>query len=312
MDESNEPVAATVSAATGSCSGPPQHFKMYKPAGVLSQFVFNHRKRRNRKLLGDVVKVSCISLPQGIMAIGRLDEDTEGLLLLTTDGKMSKRVREKDTEKEYWVQVNGTITEDSMNKLRYGVEIALPVAESGDKKQNITDGRTKKTYRTLPCKVSLLDTTLVQVTTVDYSTQKNQTNSDAAKTKRFKGTCNKCGVAGHKNNDCPLHLSDKPPNKVKKGSKTIDGESVMTMLLPPGISPSNRISLAEESLHSRTSWISITITEGKNRQVRRMTAAVGHPTLRLVRVRIGSVVLGDMVEGEVRSLDQSEIQSFVS
>ena len=51
-----------------------------------------------------------------------------------------------------------------------------------------------------------------------------------------------------------------------------------------------------------TSWISLTLTEGKNRQVRKMTAAVGLPTLRLVRVRIGNVLLGDLKAGEVREV----------
>ncbi len=57
-----------------------------------------------------------------------------------------------------------------------------------------------------------------------------------------------------------------------------------------------------------TSWIALTLTEGKNRQVRRMTAAVGFPTLRLIRVRIGGLALADLglVEGEWKRLDGSE------
>jgi 23S rRNA pseudouridine2457 synthase len=81
------------------------------------------------------------------------------------------------------------------------------------------------------------------------------------------------------------------------------------MSLPPGIPSSSRRTLSNESRRV-TSWISVTVTEGKNRQVRRMTAAVGHPTLRLVRVRIGSITLEGMSEGDVRRLDQTDIESF--
>jgi 23S rRNA pseudouridine2457 synthase len=53
-------------------------------------------------------------------------------------------------------------------------------------------------------------------------------------------------------------------------------------------------------------WISLELTEGKNRQVRRMTAAVGHPTLRLIRVRTGHFLLGDLAPGQWRELTASE------
>lgn len=57
-----------------------------------------------------------------------------------------------------------------------------------------------------------------------------------------------------------------------------------------------------------TAWIALTLTEGKNRQVRRMTAAVGFPTLRLVRVAIGSLLLGGLPQGAWRELDDAERQ----
>jgi 23S rRNA pseudouridine2457 synthase len=62
--------------------------------------------------------------------------------------------------------------------------------------------------------------------------------------------------------------------------------------------------------HGPTSWASITITEGKFRQVRKMTAAVGFPTLRLIRIRIGSIELDDLDAGEVRELDLTSFDSL--
>jgi 23S rRNA pseudouridine2457 synthase len=59
-----------------------------------------------------------------------------------------------------------------------------------------------------------------------------------------------------------------------------------------------------------TAWIELTLTEGKNRQVRRMTAAVGYPTLRLVRVAIGELTLSDLAPGQWRELSTSERQQL--
>jgi len=61
-----------------------------------------------------------------------------------------------------------------------------------------------------------------------------------------------------------------------------------------------------------TAWVEISLREGLNRQVRRMTAAVGHPTLRLIRVSIGPVVLGDLQPGQWRDLTSSEIEEIYS
>jgi 23S rRNA pseudouridine2457 synthase len=76
------------------------HFLIYKPYGYLSQFIYE--LKRPKKLLGELY-----NFPEGTMAIGRLDEDSEGLLLLTTDGMMSEIVRSKTIEKEYYAQVDG-------------------------------------------------------------------------------------------------------------------------------------------------------------------------------------------------------------
>ena len=59
-----------------------------------------------------------------------------------------------------------------------------------------------------------------------------------------------------------------------------------------------------------TAWIRLTIREGRNRQVRRMTAAIGFPTLRLVRVAVGTILLGELPPGQWRDLDPSEAESL--
>ncbi|NRA83969.1 MAG: pseudouridine synthase, partial [Gammaproteobacteria bacterium] len=106
-----------------------QHFKIFKPYGFLSQFLPESRKKKH--LLGEL-----FNFPDKTMAIGRLDHDSEGLLLLTTDGMMSYKVRDKGIEKEYYVQVDGAITVEVMSQLQNGVEISI----NGTK------------YLTLPCK----------------------------------------------------------------------------------------------------------------------------------------------------------------
>jgi len=177
------------------------HFIIYKPYGYLSQFIYE--LKRKKKLLGELY-----NFPKGTMAIGRLDEDSEGLLLLTTDGKMSEIIRSRKVDKEYYVQVDGIIHQEAIDELQKGVEIGF----NGTK------------YITKPCKASLIH-----------------------EIPAF-------GVRGKKIRD---------------------------------------------ERHGPTSWASITVNEGKFRQVRKMTAAVGFPTLRLVRVRIGNLHLNDLQAGEV-------------
>ena len=178
-----------------------QHFILHKPYGFLSQFIYE--LKRKKKLLGELY-----NFPEGTMAIGRLDEDSEGLLLLTTDGKVSEQIRSKKVDKEYYVQVDGIITLEAIEKLRNGVEIGF----EGTK------------YMTKPCKAFLVS---------------------------------------------------EIPNFGERGKKIRDER------------------------HGPTSWASITVNEGKFRQVRKMTAAVGFPTLRLVRIRIGNVHLNELKSGEV-------------
>ncbi len=94
-----------------------QHFILHKPDGYLSQFVTDTKKKR---VLGELY-----SFPEGTMCIGRLDEDSEGLLLLTTDGKMSNYIRSTEIEKEYYAQVDGLIPHKALQQLQAGVEIGL-------------------------------------------------------------------------------------------------------------------------------------------------------------------------------------------
>jgi 23S rRNA pseudouridine2457 synthase len=185
-----------------------RHFIHHKPYGYLCQFVCELPKK---KLVGNLY-----DFPEGTMAIGRLDEQSEGLLLLTTDGRVSETIRSRKIEKEYYAQVDGFITDQAIGQLHQGVEIG------------IRDVR----YRTLPCRVYRL------------------------------------------------------------------GED-------PGFAPRTR--KIRDDRHGPTSWISITLTEGKYRQVRKMTAAAGFPTLRLVRVRIGNIQLGDLQAGEVREIEEPKI-----
>lgn len=178
---------------------PHRHFLIHKPYGYLSQFV----GEANKKKLGEL-----FDFPDGIMAIGRLDEDSEGLLLLTTDGRASELVRSRRIEKEYYAQVDGLIDEAALAQLRTGVEIGIHGVK----------------FRTSPCAARRLDPT-------------------------------------------------------------------------PAFAPRTR--KIRDDRHGPTSWLSITLTEGKFRQIRKMTAAVGFPTLRLVRVRVGRLWLGELPAGAV-------------
>ena len=130
---------------------------------------------------------------------------------------MSEQVRSKKVEKEYFVQVDGAITEGAIQQIREGLEISL---------------RYKK-YTTLPCEAHKLD---------------------------------------------PAPVFKSRPKKIR------------------------------DDRHGPTSWLSITIREGKFRQVRKMTAGVGFPTLRLIRVRIGKVVLGELESGEIIEVDHFAVE----
>lgn len=181
-------------------------FKLYKPSGYISQFVYE--KKRKKKKLGEL-----FDFPEGTMAIGRLDENSEGLLLLTTDGMVSEWVRSASFEKEYFVLLDGVVTEGALQKLRAGLTINV-----------------KGMYhQTKPCVAEKIQA----------------------------------------------------PTWVGEGRRVRDDR------------------------HGPTSWIRMILTEGKFRQIRKMTAQVGFPTLRLIRIRIGNWTLEGMREGEVQELENN-------
>lgn len=182
-----------------------RHFIIHKPYGFLSQFKTNQALGK-KKLLGELH-----DFPEGTMSIGRLDATSEGLLLLTTNGKVSAHITGRKVEKEYYVQVDGLITNEAIEQLKKGVEISI----EGEK------------YITNPGKASII-------------------------------------------------ANPNFPARIKK---------------------------VRDDRHGPTCWVSIIINEGKFRQVRKMTAAVGFPTLRLVRIRVGTILLNDMNAGDVKEVD---------
>ena len=172
-----------------------------KPYGVLSQFT-DAGSDGARATLSDYVAV------KGVYPAGRLDRDSEGLLLLTDDGRLQARIADPKFKlpKTYLVQVEGVPDAAQLDALRRGVRL--------------------KDGMTLPAEVEAIDT--------------------------------------------PDLWDRDPPVRFRK-------------TVPD-------------------SWISLTIREGRNRQVRRMTAAVGLPTLRLVRWRIGDWTLDGLAPGEWREV----------
>ncbi len=175
-----------------------------KPYGVLTQFSGGESRRTLKEF---------IPIPD-VYPVGRLDQDSEGLLLLTDDGWMQHRLTDPKFEhpKTYFAQVEGLPDESAIRRLQTGVLIAG--------------------YRTRPAKVRL------------------------------------CGAEP----DLPPR---DPPVRSRKS-------------IP-------------------TAWLEITLTEGRNRQVRRMTAAVGYPTLRLVRIAIGILRVDGLAPGEWRHLTAAEL-----
>ncbi len=168
-----------------------------KPFNVLSQFTDTSHT--------GVTTLSHYIHTKGVYAAGRLDKDSEGLLLLTDDGKLQHRIANPKNKmsKTYWAQVEG-----------------IPEAQS---LQQLRDGILLKDGLTLPARVKRIDP--------------------------------------------PAQLWPRtPPIRERKAIPDC--------------------------------WLEITLQQGKNRQVRRMTAAIGHPTLRLIRYRIGSWTIDGIAPGQ--------------
>jgi 23S rRNA pseudouridine2457 synthase len=176
-------------------------YLLHKPFRMLSQFTDRTGVDGERRAtLADIIDVP------GIYPAGRLDHDSEGLLLLTDDGELIHRISDPRHKqpKTYRVQVEGRPDEAALQALRDGIDLK--------------DGRTR------PARVKRLET------------------------------------SGLPERDPPLNAKR----------------------------------------HPVTTWLELILSEGRNRQVRRMTAHIGHPTLRLVRVAIGPWRLDGLAPGEWR------------
>ncbi|MDB5247613.1 MAG: rRNA pseudouridine synthase [Segetibacter sp.] len=175
---------------------------------MVSQFISSHKV----PLLGDLA----FNFPEGIHAVGRLDRNSEGLLILTTNKKVTRLLFESGTphKRLYLVQVKKVVTPETLQQLRTGVSIR--VKGGGD-------------YITTPCEVELVE---------------------------------------------------RPEDFIK---------------LP--------VVLKE---YNPSSWLLITLTEGKFRQVRKMVAAVHHQCKRLIRVAIEDITLEDLPTGGVREMEEKD------
>lgn len=204
----------------------------HKPHGVLSQFTSDGSPNRT---------LAEFKLPKGVYPIGRLDADSEGLLLLSDEPALNARLLHprQAHEREYWAQVERVPTPEALRRLERGL---------------VVQGR-----KTLPCRAWLLAPQPVEV---------------------------QMGRAA-------------PPASLA-GAANPGGQGVT----PPFVSPRNPPIRRRKSVPA--CWIALELVEGKNRQVRRMTAAIGHPTLRLVRVRIGAFRLGGLPPGGWKTLTPGE------
>ena len=192
---------------------PYRYFVLNKPYNMVSQFVSSHK-----------VRLLChlqFAFPEGTHAIGRLDKDSEGLLLLTTDRRITRLLFQSKVPhfRKYLIQVRGVVDEAVVERLRNGVPI--PVAE-------------ETSYLTKPCEVE--------------------------------------------------HVQE-PVGLFSNGNE----------------------------LHERVprSWLTISLTEGKYHQVRKMVQAVGHPCKRLIRLAIEDIELQDLQPGEIREMKQEEFYKLL-
>ena len=183
-----------------------RYFILNKPINMVSQFVSSHEVR----LLGSID----FNFPEGTHAIGRLDKDSEGLLLLTTNSKVTKLLFQGKVphKRTYLVQVINKISDEIISKIANGISISAP---------------DNAEYFTTPCEVKIADPSNFNIEDKNVRLHKNVTNS----------------------------------------------------------------------------WITITLTEGKFHQVRKMVAAAGHKCLRLIRVSIEDITLDNLQPGEIKEVE---------
>lgn len=187
-----------------------RYYVISKPFGYLSQFT---KEVPDHNVLSDLFQ-----FPKDVYPVGRLDRDSEGLLLLTNDKRMNKDLLDPNSKKKktYWVQVEGIPSNADLDTLRNG-HLSIRI--------------NKKDHKCAPAKLRLL--------------------GDA------------------------VEMPDRnPPIRVRENIPTY--------------------------------WIQIELTEGKNRQVRKMFAKIGFPVLRLIRVKIGGIAIDGMQIGDVRELTKIE------
>ena len=209
----------------------------HKPFGVISRFTRDGSPNRTLAEFG---------FPNNVYPIGRLDADSEGLLLLSDEPEWNERLLHPRHahEREYWAQVERIPTPETLKKLARGVVI---------------QGR-----KTLPGRAWLLEPQPEVI---------------------------------------PASVAAPRQSAVfSRGQSAALCRGAATPKLPPRDPPIRfRKSVPD-------CWIGLELVEGKNRQVRRMTAAIGHPTLRLIRVRIGNFWLGNLPPGQWRILNPAERQ----
>jgi 23S rRNA pseudouridine2457 synthase len=209
-----------------------------KPYGVLSQFTGEGSPNRVLAEFG---------FPKNVYPIGRLDADSEGLLLMSDEPAWNEKLLHPRHahEREYWAQVERIPTAESLKKLEKGVLV--------------------QDRKTLPCRAWLLE-----------PQPEVESRADVSPAQRTRQCEQSVGFADAGRRDaCPTLIPPRnPPIRFRKSVPDC--------------------------------WIGLELIEGKNRQVRRMTAAIGHPTLRLIRVRIGNYWQRDLPPGQWRVLAEEE------
>lgn len=205
----------------------------HKPFGVVSQFTSDLPRRSAAQAGGPENRTLAeFGFPKNVYPVGRLDADSEGLLLLSDEPEWNERLLHPRHahEREYWAQVEKIPSPESLQKLEKGVMI--------------------QGQKTLPCRAWVLEPQ------PEEAGRALQVRRGAMGTSR------------------PAIPPRDPPIRFRKTVPTC--------------------------------WIGLELIEGKNRQVRRMTAAIGHPTLRLIRVRISGLKLGTLAAGEWKILGAQE------